>query len=330
MTAKPVAEQPRGRPLKVGLWLPIIERTMAGETPRWADILAMAQLAEDAGFDSLWLSDHLIYRLPGRENEPVGVWECWSILAALAASTRRITLGPLVTCMPFRNPALLAKMAATVDEISGGRLILGLGAGWHEPEFRAFGYPFDHRAARFAEAFTIIRSLLTTGEVDFAGRYYEARECELRPRGPRPEGPPILIGSNGPWILRQTVPFVAAWNSDWTTHPREIPPLMERVDAACREVGRNPATLERTAGVQIDLPIRDPARNGRAVMAGATAPGVNPVQPATGSADDLAELLLGYAATGISHVQVWLEPATLKGFEWFVRVLERLNHAGPA
>lgn len=325
MTELPGVQSRRVRPLKVGLWLPIIERTMAGETPRWTDILTLARIAEDAGFDSLWLSDHLLYRLPGREQQPVGIWECWSILAAIAAATRAITLGPLVSCVPFRNPALLAKMAATVDEISGGRLILGLGAGWHEPEFRALGFPFDHRAARFAEAFTIIHSLLTTGRVHFAGRYYEARECELRPRGPRPQGPPILIGSNGPWILRQTIPYVAAWNSDWTTHPGEIPPLMERVDAACREVGRDPATLERTAGVQIDLPMRDPARNGRAVMAGATAPGVNPVQPATGSADELAELLRGYAAAGISHVQVWLEPATPAGFEWFAGVLERLD-----
>ena len=317
-----------GRPLKVGVWLPTIERTMAGETPRWTDIQTLARVAEDVGFDSLWMSDHLIYRLPGREDQPVGIWECWSLLAALAATTQRVQLGPFVSCIPFRNPALLAKMAETVDEISGGRLILGLGAGWHEPEFRNFGYPLDHRAARFQEAFTIIHGLLTTGKVDYEGRYYQVRECELRPRGPRPNGVPIMIGSNGPRVLRMTVPYVAAWNSDWTTHPSEIPPLMERVDAACRDVGRDPAEIERTAAVQIDLPIRDPARSGRAVMSGATAPGVNPVQPATGDADELAELLRGYAAVGISHVQLWLEPATTAGFEWFASVLERLDRSG--
>src|SRR5262249_11819737 len=159
--------QPTKRPLKVGLFLPFAENMIDGKSPRWSDLVSMAQCAEDVGFDSLWLGDHLVIRsdqpIPwasGAKN--IGTWECWSVLSALAAVTRRVELGPLVTCTGFRNPALIARMADTVDEISGGRLILGLGAGYHEPEYRAFGYPYDHRASRFAEALTIIHTLLHT------------------------------------------------------------------------------------------------------------------------------------------------------------------------
>ena len=209
-TTMPTSAAHRGRPLKVGLLLPVIEGTMAGDTPRWTDVLAIARRAEELGFDSLWVSDHLLFRLPGREQKPVGMWEGWTLLAALAAATSRIELGPFVSCMSFRNPALTAKMADTIDEISGGRLILGLGAGWHEPEYTAFGFPFDHRASRFEEGFTIIRSLLRDGHVDFAGEWHQARDCELRPRGPRPQGPPLMIGTKGPRMLRMTLPHVDA------------------------------------------------------------------------------------------------------------------------
>ena len=124
-------------------------------------MLAMARRAEEVGFDSVWTIDHI--NLPSLGGGPQkGVWECWSLLAALAACTSRVELGPLVTPTSFRNPALLAKMADTVEEISGGRLILGLGAGWHEPEYRAMGLPYDHRVSRFEEALTIIHGLLRT------------------------------------------------------------------------------------------------------------------------------------------------------------------------
>jgi len=314
-----------GRPLKIGLLLPIIEGTLAGETARWADLLAIARRAEELGFDSLWITDHLLFRLPGREDDPVGMWEGWTLLAALAAATSRIALGPFVSCTPFRNPALTAKMADTVDEISGGRLILALGAGWHRPEFDAFGFPFDHRASRFEEAFAIVRGLLREGRVDLEGSYHSARDCELRPRGPRPQGPPLMIGTKGPRMLRMTVPHVDMWNADWTSSPAAIPSMRDAVDAVCREVGRDPATLERTAGVLIDLPGRDPSRSGRASVAGATEPTTKPDPPATGAPEELAELLRGYAREGISHVQVWIDPSTVAGVEEFARTLEVLD-----
>jgi alkanesulfonate monooxygenase SsuD/methylene tetrahydromethanopterin reductase-like flavin-dependent oxidoreductase (luciferase family) len=170
-----------GRPLRVGLFLTPMEYQASGTTTRWRDVLAMAKRAEAVGFDSLWLPDHLIVQWGWEGSEPEGVWEGFSLLAALAAVTERVELGTLVACTGFRNPALLAKMADTIDEISGGRVVLGIGAGWHEPEFRAFGYPFDHRVSRFDEAVTIIHGLLKQGQMTFNGRYYQVRDCELRP-----------------------------------------------------------------------------------------------------------------------------------------------------
>jgi alkanesulfonate monooxygenase SsuD/methylene tetrahydromethanopterin reductase-like flavin-dependent oxidoreductase (luciferase family) len=180
------------RRIKVGLHLPVCEPMMSGQTLGWADLLEIARFAEDVGFDSLWVADHLLFRSDRRVE---GAWECWSILTALAAVTTRVELGPLVCCVPLRNPALVAKMADTVDEVSGGRLILGLGAGWNAAEFRAVGAPFDHRVGRFAEGLQIIHTLLKEGSVDFTGQYFDARECELKPRGLRAKGPPIMIGA---------------------------------------------------------------------------------------------------------------------------------------
>ncbi len=301
----------RPRPLKVGLFLPSGETMLDGGTARWADIQAMARLAEDAGFDSLWFPDHLLMKRP---DGVVGGWDCWSLLAALAAVTRTIELGPLVSCAGFRNPALLAKIADTIDEISGGRLVLGLGAGWHQPEFRAFGYPFDHRYGRFEEAVQIIHALLREGRVDFAGKYHEARECELRPRGPRPQGPPIMIGTRGPRMLRLMARYADSWNSDWIL-PEALPPLLASVDAACAEEGRDPATLKRTGSVRIDLPgvERHPLGRGQA----------------SGSAEELAALLRAYAAVGITHLVVWLAPNTPAGVEAFAPVLAHLEREPP-
>src|SRR5258705_4009342 len=152
-------------------------------------IRAIAQDAEANGFDSIWLADHLLYRKP--EEPTRGIWECWTMLSALAEATQRVEIGTLVLCNTFRNPAILAKMATAVDEVSGGRLILGVGAGWNEPEYRAFGMPFDHRVDRFEEALQIIKPLLRTGHVDFAGRVYQAPDSEDAPRGPPPQGPPL-------------------------------------------------------------------------------------------------------------------------------------------
>jgi probable F420-dependent oxidoreductase len=308
---------PVTRPLKVGLLLPEAEGRMNGDTAGWADLLSMARLAEELGFDSLWIPDHLLYRSEGQETR--GTAESCSVLAAWAAATSRVELGSFVTCTSFRNPALLAKIADTIDEISGGRLILGLGAGWHEPEYAAFGYHFDHRVSRFEEALTIVSGLLRNGYVDFAGQYYQARDCELRPRGPRRHGPPIMIGTTGERMLRLTAQYADLWNIffEWTGNRVErVPEFQATVDAACLAAGRDPATLGRTAAVLMKV-IPDALTLQTVELGGAP--------PLTGTPEELAAELRAYAAAGISHVQVALEPANAAGIEAFAPVLELLD-----
>ncbi len=303
----------RRRPLKVGLQLPEVERVAP-----WRDLANMARAAEAVGFDSLWVGDHLLYRNP--DEEPKGPWEAWSLLAGLAAITERVEIGPLVACTAFHNPAMLAKKADTIEEMSGGRLILGLGAGWNEPEFRAFGYPFDHRIARFAEALTIIRGLLRDGYVDFEGTYYQARDCELRPRGPRPGGPPLMIGSEGPRMLRLALPHVASWNAWYAwfgNQPAGLAPLRAKVDAACVEAGVDPARIERTCAALIALEGAGGRPSGNTANRG--------VSPLTGTTGELAESLRAYAAAGISHLQLVLDPNTVESIEAFAPVLELLD-----
>ncbi len=307
---------PTARPLKVGVQLPEVEREV-----RWPELLDMTRAVEAEGYDSVWVGEHLLYRWTDRP--PRGPWEAWTLLAAIAASTSRIELGPLVACTNFHNPALLAKQATTIDEISGGRLRLGLGAGWNETEFRAFGYPFDHRIGRFEEAFTIIRTLLQEGAIDFDGRFYQARDCELLPRGPRVTGPPLMIGSKGPRMLRIALPHVQSWNvwfSDTGNGPGGVPPLREAVDAACREVGRDPAAIERTVAVQVRFP------GGQGRVQGAYAqPGFEPLE---GAMAEVADVLRAYAREGIGHVQLVMDPITIESIRAFAPVLAELDRTG--
>ncbi len=277
----------------------------------------MTRLGEQVGFDSVWLGDHLLYR--DEAHGARGPWEAWTTLAGIAASTSRIAIGPLVACSSFHNPAMLAKLAATVDEISGGRLILGLGAGWNETEYRAYGFPFDRRVARFAEAFTIIRSLLRDGKVDFAGEFYSARDCELVPR-PRPGGPPLMVGSIGERMLELTMPYVDSWNAwyRWTSNrPDGVAPLRAKVDAACAVAGRNPTDVERTIAVLVRLPgAADQPRDADASER---------VTPLEGSTDDIADALVAYAREGIGHVQLVIDPITEASIEALAPVLANLD-----
>src|SRR5689334_4996096 len=153
--------------MRVGVQLPEVERDV-----RWPEYLAMARAAEESGFDSIWIGDHLLYRGDGRPER--GPWEAWTLLSALAAVTERVELGPLVACAGFHPPGLLAKMAATIDEVSGGRFRLALGAGWNRTEFDAFGIPFDRRVARFAESFAILQGLLAGERVSLDGEFHTA------------------------------------------------------------------------------------------------------------------------------------------------------------
>jgi alkanesulfonate monooxygenase SsuD/methylene tetrahydromethanopterin reductase-like flavin-dependent oxidoreductase (luciferase family) len=174
--------------MKIGLLVYLANDRESNTKRSYESIRAITQKAELDGFDSIWLADHLLYRTPGEPTR--GIWESWTVLSALAEATERVEIGTLVLCNSLRNPAIVAKMATTLDEVSDGRLILGIGAGWNQPEYEAFGIPFDHRVDRLEEAFQILKPLLQQGTVDFSGGYYEARKCEIAPRGPRPDGPP--------------------------------------------------------------------------------------------------------------------------------------------
>jgi alkanesulfonate monooxygenase SsuD/methylene tetrahydromethanopterin reductase-like flavin-dependent oxidoreductase (luciferase family) len=283
----------------VGVQLPEVERVV-----RWPEIREMAEAAERIGLDSIWVGDHLLYR--NRGVEPVGPWEAWSQLAAVAAVTERVQIGPLVAATSFHNPGMLAAKAAAVDEISGGRLILGLGAGWNEDEYRAFGFPYDQRVSRFEEAFTIIRGVLRDGHADLDGRFYRVSDLPRVPPPARPGGPPLLIGSSGPRMLEITLPYVDAWNA-WFAHfdnsVEGYLPLRDRVDAACVAVGRDPAEVERTLALLVALPGSVGRQAGRN----------DEIEPEAipGDAAVLAPTLRAFADAGVGHVQFVLDPITV-------------------
>ena len=221
--------------------MPEVERVV-----RWPEYREMIRVAEENGFDSVWLGDHLLYRGDGRPER--GPWEAWTMLAALAAETERVEFGPLVACAGFHPPAVLAKMAATIDEISGGRFILGLGAGWNQPEFDAFGIPFDRRAARFEEALAIIAPLIAGGRVTHHGAFHHVDDAALLPAPTRPV--PLMIGSVGDRVLRAALPTAAWWNTwfDWFGNSADgFATLNGRISRLCSEVGRDQTTLKRSA-----------------------------------------------------------------------------------
>src|SRR5918997_3659271 len=303
------------RPMGIGVILPIAEDSAFGGTPHFADILAMTRTAEEIGLDAVWIIDHLVFRaqpdsqfqVPADEEDR-GVWECFTTMAGLASATERIQIGSLVACTGFRNPGLVAKMTETIDDISGGRVILGLGAGWHEPEYAAFGFPFDHRVSRFAEALQIITALLRTGHVDFQGTYYTARDGELRPRGPRSEGPPILVGGSGQRMLRLAARYADAWNADRQNDVAAVQALNARVDAACHDVGRDPASLSRVIGIQVDL-----LNTSRQAMQ--PRQWVMDPWPLTGTPQELATQIRQYAQARVEHMMIWIDPVSVAGIE---------------
>ena len=277
--------------MKIGLMLPLGE----SETDGWTTLRAMALAAEQHGLDSVWGADHLIFRDDG---ETEGIHECWTILTAVAAITTRVEIGPMVLALPFRNPALTAKMAAELDEVSGGRFILGLGCGWHEPEFSAFDYPFDHRVSRFEEGLRIVGPLLRDGSVAYEGTFHRA-DAELRPRPQRDGGPPILIAGKQPRMLRLVAEHADQWNAAWYGHPDEADELKTRLAnlrTALDEAGRDPASLAITVGIFVAF--------------GTEPDDEIPERAIRGSVEEVGEALAGYAKLDASHLIVHLWPRT--------------------
>lgn len=231
--------------MNIGIQLPEVERQV-----RWREVAAVARAAEGAGYDSIWVGDHMLYR--GDSQPERGPWDAWTQLAALAVVTSRVRLGPLVAAAAFHPPGAIARMASSIDEVSGGRFVLGLGAGWNETEFRAFGLPFDHLASRFEESFEIVRRLLAGEHVTLAGRFHQVENAVLLP--PPARQVPLMIGSHGARVLSITLPHVDAWNDWYDGYGNTADGFAARnaeVDAACSRAGRDPREVARSACVLV-------------------------------------------------------------------------------
>lgn len=314
--------------MKLGLVLPSWSGAMDGATPRAREVVALAQRAEAVGFDSVWLTDHLYfepytdYRVVGVELPPeyagvrLGAWECWSLAAAIAASTARVEIGTLVSNAGLRNPALLAKMVDTIDDLSDGRVILGLGAGDFELEHRAFGYAFDHPIARFEEALPIVKGLLAGEQLTVSGRYHRVDGAQLLPRGPRPQGPPLMIGvlAGKPRMSRLTAQYADDWNCMLGFGPSTPAAFLAHwapIEAACLRIGRDPASLTRHATISVNL--------GDDAFA---IPGAAPVE---GQPGVIATRLLEFSRAGVDHLSVMLQPWSAAGIDAFAEVIRALR-----
>ena len=327
--------------MRLGLMLPIGAGALGeGRPVRWADLREMARTAESVGVDTLFLPDHLLFRKSPADNlmqvnmpegKVRGIWESWTILSALAVATSRIHLGPLVACTGFRNPAILAKMADTLDEVSDGRVVLGLGAGWHEPEYHAFGIPYDHRVGRFEEALAIIVPLLREGRVDFQGQYYQAKDCVLAPRGPRAVGPPILIGAQRPRMLALAAQYADVYDADYHLAASDVSSRFEALDRACVEAKRDPKTITHGAGTRVALVRPGDPRPGVAEAPGQ--PGVSVFEfggmrqmARVGTPDEILQHVKTFQAAGVQHLTLSLvHPPGPKGIEMLAPVIEGLR-----
>jgi alkanesulfonate monooxygenase SsuD/methylene tetrahydromethanopterin reductase-like flavin-dependent oxidoreductase (luciferase family) len=294
--------------VKIGVILPAAEGDGEGGdgTPTWREIRAFALAAEEHGLDSVWMFDHFFHK---PSNGPIrGQHEAWTIVSALSAVTERVEIGTIVLCSSFRNPALVAKMAVSAEEVSGGRLILGLGAGWHDPEYEAFGFPKDHRADRFEEALQIVVPLLRGETVTFDGRYHQVRDAVLAPAPARHI--PILVAAFGTRMLRLTARYANVWNTAWYGAPDErLQENLAKLDAAMEAEGRDPATLRRTVG----LVVGDPEHE--------TSEDEDEDRSFSGSVDELARVFDEYDALGIDDLILVLEPMTEASLDRLARTL---------
>jgi alkanesulfonate monooxygenase SsuD/methylene tetrahydromethanopterin reductase-like flavin-dependent oxidoreductase (luciferase family) len=294
------------RQMSLGLMIPIRERAMGGETPRFDDLVSMAATARDVGFEAIWFGDHFTM---GEADTMSGAWEAWTMMAAVAARVPNVQIGPLVSCAGFRNPGLIAKMTESMDEISGGRFILGLGAGWNASEYHQFGFPFDYRASRLEESIQIIRPLLRQGKSDFQGRFWQANRAVNQPRGPRHSGAPLLLGTNGERLLKSVARYADAWNSDWVSDPVAMAHLISRVDAACDAIGRPAKSLIKTGSVRFAMDEHNSRRT----------------DIVAGTVDDMVEQLVAFRGLGLRHLVCGLEPRTASTISDFGNVIARVD-----
>ena len=255
----------------------------------------MAVAAEAGGADSIWVADHLFYE---NDGEIRGMWEAMSVLAALADATTRVELGPLVMCVPFRNPGLIAWISNTIDEISGGRFVVGLGSGWHQPEFDAFDFNFARRVSEFDESLQVILPLLREGKSNFTGEFAKG-VAELRPAGPRAGkgGPPILIAGTKPRMMALVAKHADRWNSVWYGLPTdEFRGERRDLEQACAAISRDPKSIEVSVGVMVSDKPGEPNDN----------------EQLFGGADQIAAGLAKWRDEGVTEVICAMQPASVQ------------------
>jgi alkanesulfonate monooxygenase SsuD/methylene tetrahydromethanopterin reductase-like flavin-dependent oxidoreductase (luciferase family) len=300
------------RSMEIGLVLPMGDSFVDGRTVRWADIRDLALRAEEIGFDTVWTADELLWRPEG--GRPQGWWDCVAMTGAVAAATSKIKVGTWILSALHHNPGILAKAVETLDEISGGRFVFGLGAGHAGRQGRAFGLPEDRTVGRFEEALEIIVPLLRAGRADFEGSFHAARDLEQRPVGPRPGGIPIMIGAKGPKMLRLAALHADIWS--WFVEERsdlsEFAPRLAALEAACVEVSRDPATIGRSAGIVVEP---------TSITGAADVLGV----PIRGSAAEIADRFRAFQAGGFDHLEVILWPPTPEALDAMGPVLALLT-----
>jgi alkanesulfonate monooxygenase SsuD/methylene tetrahydromethanopterin reductase-like flavin-dependent oxidoreductase (luciferase family) len=292
--------------MRIGVTLPIGER---GDPPRavhYSQIRELALLAEAGGLDSIWAADHLFHEPATGPRR--GLWENWTILTALAEATERVHLGPLVMCTPFRNPGMIAWQANALDEISAGRLVLGLGAGWHDPEFKAFGFEFEHRVSLFADSLAVLVPLLRDGKVDHDGRFASGH-TELSPRGPSPKGPPIMISAFGPRMMALAAQWADRYNTVWYGLPNDgFAKDVANLLAACEKRGRDPAEIEVSTGLMVlDDEVGTRQTNSDWLAS----------EPAA-----IADALAAWRDEGVAEVMCRPDPATPQMLEHIIRAAE--------
>ena len=300
------------RPFEIGLVLPMGDSFIDGSTVRWIDIRSLALRAEELGFDTVWTADELLWRPP--DGKPQGWWDGVAMTGAVAAATSRVKVGSWVLSALHRNPGITAKAVETIDEISGGRFVFGLGSGHAGRQAHAFGLPEDHVYGRFEEALEIILPLLRQGRADFEGTFHAARDLEHRPVGPRPGRIPIMIGAKGPKMLRLAALHADIWS--WYVEDRsdlvEFGPRLAALEAACADVGRDPATIGKSAGIVVE----PTSLGGSETVLGT---------PVRGSAEEIADAFWAFGAAGFTNLEVVVWPPTLAAVDAMAPVIELLD-----
>jgi len=279
------------RDVSLGINIPNSERNHYLGTPRYADILAMSEAAVAAGFEVLWFDDH--FSFPS-DSGLRGQWDAFTLMAAIAAKVPDVQIGPMVACTAYRNPGVIAKMTEMIDEISGGRFILGLGAGWQKDEYHQFGIQFEPRVSQFEEALEIIHGLLREGSADVQGTYYQANQAQNLPRGPRANGAPILIGSTGDRMLSLLARYADAWNTGWGGDSEVLKGKLAKLDAACEAAGRDPKSVVRTVGVEFS--IEGSPKSGASLI--------------EGGLDEQLAALREIESLGVQHIYIRITPST--------------------